>query len=65
MIFAYFTPDVTFPLASALAAVVGFFVLVGRAPLRYVRKALRSMTGAFRSTGRRGPAVNPQKTQTP
>jgi hypothetical protein len=51
MVFAYFTPDVTFPLASALAAVVGFFVLVGRAPLRYAGKVFRCLAAPLRRAG--------------
>jgi hypothetical protein len=41
VIFAYFSPEVTFPLAPALAASVGFIILVGRAPIRLASKALR------------------------
>jgi hypothetical protein len=32
MVFAYFSPDVALPVASVLAAVVGFIMMVGRAP---------------------------------
>jgi hypothetical protein len=53
VIFAYFSPDVTYPLASALAAVVGFLILVGRAPLRYAAKGFRYATTPFRRAGGR------------
>jgi len=39
--FAYFAPEVAFPLASALAAVVGFVMLVGRAPFRLAAQGFR------------------------
>ena len=42
VIFAYFSPDVTYPLASALAASVGFAIAGGRAPIRPAFNALRS-----------------------
>jgi hypothetical protein len=41
MLFAYFTPDVALPLASAVAAVVGSIMLVGRAPIRFAMKVFR------------------------
>jgi hypothetical protein len=53
MIFAYFSPEVTLPLATALAACVGFILLVGRAPLRVAAKAFRYATTPFRRAGNR------------
>jgi hypothetical protein len=48
VIFAYFSPEITFPLASALGACVGFIFLVGRAPFRVAAKALRFASMPFR-----------------
>ncbi len=48
MIFGYFSPEVTFPLASVLAASIGFIVLVGRAPIRAAKTAFRYVTRPFR-----------------
>ena len=42
MLFAYFTPDVAMPVATVLAAGVGFIMMVGRAPIRFVRRIVRS-----------------------
>ena len=53
MIVAYFSPDVTLPIASALAAVFGFIVLVGRTPLRFGAKVFRSLMSPFRGAKRR------------
>lgn len=60
--FAYFAPEVALPMASALAAAVGFIMLVGRAPFRLagrvVRYAGRAATAPFRyfARGARGAA---------
>jgi hypothetical protein len=48
VIFAYFTPELTFPLASALAAAVGFIMLVGRAPYRLITRTVRSGLSRFK-----------------
>jgi hypothetical protein len=53
MLFAYMTPEVTLPLASALAAGVGLLVLLERAPLRVAAKALRIAAIPFRWAGKR------------
>jgi hypothetical protein len=53
VIFAYFAPEVTFPLASALAASVGFIILVGRAPIRLASRAVRYASAPFRWVGNR------------
>ncbi len=42
MVFAYFTPEVTLPVASAVAAIFGFIMMVGRAPFRYAARSLRA-----------------------
>jgi hypothetical protein len=42
MVFAYFSPDVALPVASVLAGVVGFFMMLGRAPYRAVARTVRS-----------------------
>jgi hypothetical protein len=39
--FAYFTPETTLPVASAIAAVLGFGMLVVRAPIRIVWGGVR------------------------
>jgi hypothetical protein len=55
---AYFAPDLTFPLASALVATMGFIMLVGLAPLRFVSRGLRLMARPFRSAARNGRSVS-------
>jgi hypothetical protein len=57
LLLAYFAPELTFPLASALAAAMGFIMLVGRAPLRIVSRGLRLMARPFRSAARNGRSV--------
>lgn len=42
MVFAYFTPDVAMPVATVLAAGVGFLMMVGRAPIRFCARIFRS-----------------------
>jgi hypothetical protein len=42
MILAYFTPEVALPVASALAAALGFLMMVGRAPFRWAGRGIRS-----------------------
>jgi hypothetical protein len=56
MVFAYFSPDVALPVASVLAAAVGFIMMVGRAPYRVVARIFRSglnrlKTGVGRRAG--------------
>jgi hypothetical protein len=43
MFLAYFTPEVALPVASVLAATVGFFMLVGRGSIRIVARAFRQV----------------------
>jgi hypothetical protein len=42
MILAYFTPEVVLPVASILAAAMGFIMMVGRTPFRFVTRSLRT-----------------------
>ncbi len=42
MVFAYFTPEAVLPVASVVAAVFGFIMMVGRAPFRYAARGLRA-----------------------
>lgn len=48
VLFAYFTPDVAFPIASVVAAALGFIMLVGRAPVRLAMKGCRKIAAGFR-----------------
>jgi hypothetical protein len=41
MILAYFTPEVALPVASVLAATMGFFMLIGRGSVRFVVRGVR------------------------
>ena len=41
LLFAYFTPETTLPVATMISAILGFGLLVVRAPLRVVGKSLR------------------------
>lgn len=47
--FAYFTPEVTLPVASAVATGVGFILLVARAPIRIVGESFRRAVRGLRS----------------
>jgi len=49
MIFAYFTPEVALPVASAVAAVFGFVMLVGRTPVRIAVRGFRWAGRGLRS----------------
>ena len=50
VILAYFGPEVTFPVVSAITAAVGFIMLVGGAPLRFAGRGLRkAVTGVRRA----------------
>ncbi len=56
VLLAYMNPEATLPLASALAAIAGFILLFGRAPLRLIargfRSAARTCRGAVRGLRR-------------
>ena len=41
LLFAYFTPETTLPVATMISAILGFGLLVVRAPLRVIGKGLR------------------------
>ncbi len=56
--FAYMTPEVMLPVASALAAAVGFLLLVGRAPFRLAARSFRYLARIL--PGRRPPRSNHQ-----
>jgi hypothetical protein len=43
MLFAYFAPEVTLPLASVVAAAFGFLVMLGRAPFQFAARVIRSL----------------------
>jgi hypothetical protein len=49
VIFAYIAPEVVFPVASVLAGIVGFIMMVGRAPFRFAAKGYRSLAQGVRS----------------
>jgi len=45
MVFAYFAPEVALPVASAVAAAVGFLMMVGKAPFQFAARAFRAAKG--------------------
>ena len=49
LIFAYFGPETTLPVATAISALVGFLLLVARAPLRLVGQSARKAARWARS----------------
>jgi hypothetical protein len=51
-LFAYVGPEVTLPVASALASLIGLVMVVGRAPFRFAARALRITVRGVRSTGK-------------
>ncbi len=53
VILAYVAPEVVLPLASAFAGVVGFLMILGRAPVRLAARGVRSITRSVRSIARR------------
>lgn len=52
--FAYFAPDVILPVASALAGVAGFVMVVGRAPFRIAARGIRSVARGVGAIARGG-----------
>ncbi len=62
VILAYVAPEVVLPLASALAGVIGFALMVGWAPIRFAAKGVRSVARGVRSIGRR---AEPRGTRPP
>jgi hypothetical protein len=53
MVFAYFAPEVALPVASAVAAALGFLMMVGRAPFRFAARAFRAATRGGEKTADR------------
>lgn len=53
VLFAYFGPETTLPLASVLAACLGFVMMMGRGSIRFVMKAIGSVLP--RRTSQAGP----------
>jgi hypothetical protein len=49
MLFAYISPDAYLPVASALAAALGFVMMVGRAPFRLAAKTWRRLVKKIHS----------------
>ncbi len=56
MLLAYFGPETTLPVTSALAAVAGFGLMFGRQVIRVARVVLRRMVGGLGTTAS-GPAT--------
>jgi hypothetical protein len=53
MLFAYFSPDVTLPIASILVAAGGFIMMVGKAPFRFAAKGIRAVIRAMKGGGKK------------
>ena len=49
MLFAYISPDAYLPVASAVAAALGFVMMVGRAPFRLAAKTWRHLVKKIHS----------------
>jgi hypothetical protein len=62
VLFAYFGPEVTLPVASALASVIGCLLVVGRAPFRFAARAFRAAVRVVRPTGK---GADPRATPPP
>lgn len=63
VLFAYFAPDMLLPVASALAGVVGVVMMVGRAPIRFVRRVIRRVARGVRGGRPRAarPGTHPER----
>jgi hypothetical protein len=48
VLLAYMNPQATLPLVSAVAAIAGFILLVGLAPLRFIVRGFRSTARSCR-----------------
>jgi hypothetical protein len=48
MILAYFSPEVILPLATVLAGISGFIMMVGRAPFRWAARGARVAVKGWR-----------------
>jgi hypothetical protein len=49
MPFAYISPDTVLPVASVVAAALGFVMMVGRAPFRLAARTWRYLVERLRS----------------
>ncbi len=49
MLLAYFTPEVALPVASVVAGIFGFLVMIGRAPFRFAARSFRRLRGRDQS----------------
>jgi len=53
LFFAYVGPEVALPVASVVASVVGFVMIVGRAPIRFAKNTARATWRGLRSIGKK------------
>jgi hypothetical protein len=53
VIFAYIAPEVVLPVASVLAGIMGFLMMVGRAPIRFTVRSCRWVVRGVRSIVKR------------
>jgi hypothetical protein len=53
MLFAYFGPEVTLPVASILVAAGGFIMMIGRAPFRFAARVIRSAIRGLKRVGKK------------
>jgi hypothetical protein len=49
MLFAYISPETTLPVASALAAALGFFLMIARSPVSVAREGFRRAARGLRA----------------
>jgi hypothetical protein len=59
MLFAYFSPEVTLPVATALAGAFGFLLMIGKAPFRWAGRGIRALIRAFKGTETQTPPATP------
>ena len=52
ILIAYFAPEVVLPVASVFAGLVGFLMMIGRAPFRLASKGFRSLKGGGRNAAK-------------
>ena len=65
VLFAYIGPDVAMPVATVLASVFGFALMVGRAPFRFAARGLRSIARGVRSIGKGSGPQAPRPPEAP
>lgn len=51
VLLAYFGPEIQLPLTSLIGAIVGFVLIAGRTPIRWLRRRF-AMLGRFRKSAR-------------